>query len=76
MPGTFQIEEHMEVVGSDGQHVGEVDRVEGDRLKLTREDSNAGGVHHYLNLTTVAGVEDDRVVLNCSAAEARGQWQA
>ena len=76
MPGTFQIEEHMDVVGSDGQHVGTVDHIEGDRLKLTRSDANAGGVHHYLDLTTVAGVQDDRVVLNCTAAEARGQWQS
>ena len=31
-----QIREHMEVLGSDGGHVGVVDSIEGERLKLTR----------------------------------------
>jgi hypothetical protein len=35
----MQIKEHMEVVGSDGQHVGTVDGVEDDRIKLTKSDS-------------------------------------
>ncbi|MDU2926289.1 DUF2171 domain-containing protein, partial [Bradyrhizobium sp.] len=33
------IREHMEVIGADGAHVGTVDRVEGNRIKLTRKDS-------------------------------------
>ena len=32
---------HMNVLGSGGVHVGTVDRVEGDRIKLTRTDSPA-----------------------------------
>jgi len=35
MVNASQIQEHMEIKGSDGQHVGTVDRVEGDRIKLT-----------------------------------------
>ncbi len=38
MLATNDIREHMEVIGSDGVHVGRVDRVEGGRIKLTRSD--------------------------------------
>ena len=34
-----EIREHMKIVGKDGAHVGTVDRVEGNRIKLTRKDS-------------------------------------
>ena len=37
-----QVREHMEVVGSDGGHVGTVDKVEGDRIKLTKKDDPDG----------------------------------
>lgn len=30
------IAEHMEVIGADGVHIGTVDRVEGNRIKLTK----------------------------------------
>ena len=46
-----KIREHMEVVGADGAHVGTVDRVEGDRIKLTKADSGEGahkGHHHFV----------------------------
>jgi hypothetical protein len=39
-----EIREHMKIVGKDGAPVGTVDRVEGDRIKLTRKDSPEG--HH------------------------------
>ncbi|KAB0681496.1 DUF2171 domain-containing protein [Aureimonas leprariae] len=60
------IKEHMEVVGADGVHVGTVDRVEGERIKLTKKDSGEGshkGHHHYIPLALVAEVEGDRVRL-------------
>ena len=41
MVNASQIHEHMEIKGSDGQHVGTVDRVEGDRIKLTKSDKAA-----------------------------------
>lgn len=43
--------EHMEVVGTDGKHVGIVDHLDGDRLKLTHHDLQAGGKHHFLPLS-------------------------
>jgi hypothetical protein len=33
------ITEHMEVIGADGVHVGTVDKVEGNRIKLTNTKS-------------------------------------
>ena len=50
--------------------VGTVDRIEDDRIKLTRKDSGQGsheGHHHYLPRGLVAGVEGDRVRLSANA---------
>ena len=38
----IQIAEHMEVVGSDGAHVGTMDGVEGNQIKLIKRDPDAG----------------------------------
>ncbi len=38
MADASAIKEHMEVIGADGVHVGTVDHVEGDRIKLTKAD--------------------------------------
>ena len=69
------IREHMEVVGSDNQHVGTVDRIAGDRIILTRSDPQSGGAHHSLSCADVDRVEDDRVILDCSAEKARERWR-
>ena len=74
MVDASQIREHMEVVGSDGGHVGKVDHVEGQRLKLTRTDPAAGGTHHYIHLDSVAGVEGDKVRLNRTTQQAQDEW--
>lgn len=66
--------EHMEVVGSDGSHVGTVDKVRGDRILLTKSDPAAGGVHHSVPCSWVERV-DDKVTLNRSADEARAEWR-
>jgi len=71
---TAQIKEHMEVVGSDGGHVGIVDHLDGERLKLTHHDSQAQGKHHFLPLSLVARV-DEFVTLSVSASDARAQWE-
>ena len=47
-----RIKEHMEVIGAGGVHVGTVDRVENNRIKLTKADSGEGkhkGHHHYID---------------------------
>lgn len=65
------IQEHMEVVDQDGQHVGTVDHLDDDRIKLTKNDQASGGEHHWITLEKVASV-DDKVRLNCSADQALG----
>lgn len=65
-----EIREHMKIIGKDGAEVGTVDRVEGDRIKLTRKDSPAGhkGHHHYIDRKLVGSVEGDVVKLSLDAA--------
>lgn len=71
-----QIKEHMEVIGADGVHVGTVDHVDGDRIKLTKKDSGAdveegqgshAGHHHYISKGLIAGIEGDTVRLSANA---------
>jgi hypothetical protein len=70
-----RIREHMEVIGSDEQHVGTVDRVAGDRIILTKSDPESGGAHHSLSCSDIDRVEGDRVILDCSSDEARRRWR-
>ena len=70
MADTASIREHMEVIGADGVHVGTVDGIEGDRIKLTKADSGMGsheGHHHFIPASLVAGVEGDRVRLSANS---------
>jgi len=67
------IREHMDVIGADGVHVGTVDRVEGNRIKLTKKDSGEGshkGHHHFIDKALVADVEGDKVRLSATGAVA------
>jgi len=71
----LNIREHMEVIGADGVHVGTVDKVEGNRIKLTKDDSGEGGHeghHHFLDMGLVAEVEGDQVRLSANADVAYG----
>lgn len=69
-----RVTEHMEVVGSDGSHVGTVDKVRGDRILLTKSDSEAGGHHHSIPSRWIQTV-DDKVTLRKSADEAKSHWR-
>lgn len=68
------VQEHMEVVGADGAHVGTVDKVRGDRILLTKTDKDAGGVHHSIPSRWIKTVAD-KVTLAKSADEAKSAWQ-
>ena len=62
-----QLREHMEIIGADGVHVGTLDKVEGNRLKLTKPDSGShGDHHHYISGGLVADVEGDRIRLSAN----------
>lgn len=56
------IREHQEVIDDSGRHVGTVDHIEGDRIKLARSDAS-DGKHHYVLLSQVAGIEGGKVRL-------------
>jgi hypothetical protein len=62
----MEIKENMKIVGQDGKHVGTVDRVEGDRIKLSKSDAPPGwrDRHHYMDKGLVDSVEGDVVKLS------------
>ena len=66
MADLSQIKEHAEVIGADGVHVGTVDHVQGDRIKLTRTDSS-DGKHHTIPTGLIAEIEDGTVRLSANA---------
>ena len=70
-----QIREHMEVVGSDDEHIGTIDHVARDRIILTKSDPESGGVHHSLSCSDIDRVEGDRVILDCKSEQARDRWR-
>ncbi len=67
------IREHMEVYASCGTRVGRVDHVEGDTIKLTKNDS-PDGQHHRIPLAWVAKVHD-HIHLTKDHREGQSQWQ-
>ncbi len=68
-----QVQEHMEVIASDGTHVGTVDHMDGSsRIKLTKGDSD-DGKHHLIPLDWVDHV-DAHVHLTKNAADVHSQW--
>lgn len=69
-----QVREHQEVVGSDGQHVGTVDKVRGDRIILTKNDQDAGGHHHSIPCSWIQTV-DDKVTISKTAEQAKSHWR-
>ncbi|QDP19927.1 DUF2171 domain-containing protein [Sphingomonas xanthus] len=69
------VRENMEVVGSDNETVGRVDHVRGDRIVLTKDDSEDGR-HHTLSCSLIDKVEGDRVILDKSAEEAKKQFSS
>jgi len=80
MVETSDIREHMKVIGADGVHLGTVDHVDGDRIKLTRDDSpqgpdGEGARHHYIPVGLVAEVEGDTVRLSATAQNAQDMFE-
>lgn len=69
------VREQMEVEGSDGQHVGTIDRVAGDRIILAKSGPERGGVRHSLSCSNIDRVEGDKVILDWSADDARERWR-
>jgi hypothetical protein len=67
------IKEHMDVMASDGQKVGQVDHMEGkDKIKLTKHDA-PDGKHHFIPVSWVSKI-DSKVHLNKAAKDVKAQW--
>jgi hypothetical protein len=64
-----QIKEQMAVKGSDGKHVGTVDRVEGNRVRVA-----SGGMYHNIDLAVIDAVKDGAICLSKSAEETTRAW--
>lgn len=58
----LRIKEHMEVADSGGRHIGIVDEVVDDRIKLTKTDSD-DGAHHFIAIDQVDRIDDNRIYL-------------
>jgi len=68
------VKERMEVVCSQGTHLGTVDHVLGDQIKLTKSDSD-DGMHHLFPTSLVASV-DTRVHLSKPSDEVKRIWKS
>lgn len=73
MQDTTAIREHMEVLGSDGGHVGKVDHVQGSEIELAKLDFGSGLKHHLIPVSWVERV-DDHVHLSLTKEEAKARW--
>jgi hypothetical protein len=70
-----QIREHMEVVGSDGEHVGKVDHVKGTDIELAKLDLGSGLKHHLIPLSWVDRLDGEKVCLNLTKDAAKAGWR-
>jgi hypothetical protein len=68
------IHEGLKVVGSDGGHVGTVDALVGQLLKLKKNDPASGGTHHFLDIGYIADIENETVKLLLTAEDAKRRW--
>ena len=67
MSSLDQVREHMQVIDAEGTPLGKVDKIEGERIKLTRDSSGQGsheGHHHFIPAGLVAEVEGQTVRLS------------
>ena len=72
---TSRLVKDVEVVGSDGVHVGIIDRLDGRMMRLKRMDAAAGAQHHLLPSDLVQSV-DGKAMLSMAAVEAMKRWKA
>jgi hypothetical protein len=67
------IQPHMEVISSCGCKMGKVDHLEGNAIKLTKNDS-PDGQHHFVPVGWVTRV-DEHVHLSKNAVETQKEWK-
>ena len=72
--GIAGIKEHMNVIASCGKKVGVVDHVEGNAIKLTKNDS-PDGHHHFIPVGWIERV-DSQVHLRKNSKETEQGWKS
>ncbi len=72
--GANGIKEHMDVYASCGKKVGVVDHLEGNTVKLTRNDS-PDGQHHFIPTAWVGRVHENHIHLTKNSVEAENNWK-
>lgn len=70
-----QVREHMEVIGSDGHHVGRVDHLLGEEIELAKMDLGGGLKHHLIPRSWVESVADDKLKLSITTEDAKARWR-
>ena len=75
MVDAYEVREHMEVIGSDGGHVGKVDHVLGSDIELAKLDLGSGLKHHVIPLSWVDRVRENKVCLNMTRDAAKSFWR-
>ena len=70
-----EIREHMDVVGSDGHHIGRVDHVLGEEIERTKWDTQSGLKHHMIPMSWVDYVDADELHLNLTKDAAKAAWR-
>lgn len=62
----IRIKEHMEIANSKGEHIGTVDHVQDDAIKLTKSDSS-DDIHHFLKIDDIDKIDDNRIYMKETA---------
>lgn len=71
MDNASKVKPGMEVVGADGVHVGVVEALDGDRIKLAKRDPAHGGESkhsHYIPVNDIASTEGGKLWMSATAA--------
>lgn len=72
MENQSKITEHMPVVCSENGQFATVDRIEGDSIKLTKDDE---GQHHWIPQSWITNV-DDKVHVDRPGQQAMREWSS
>ncbi|HEX4893939.1 MAG TPA: DUF2171 domain-containing protein [Hyphomicrobiaceae bacterium] len=67
--------QQMDVIGSDGEHIGVVDALDGDRIKLSGDGRAGRDEARSIPLDWVEEVDDDCVFLLVSSAHVKQSWE-
>jgi hypothetical protein len=75
MVDASQIKEHMEIRGSDGAHIGTVDRVEGITSNSPNQPPHPAATHRYMDIAQVKEIKNGCVVTSEPAQECKSTLQ-